>query len=149
MVNFLADRVQSSGVVFLPRLLEAIVADGATVVRFAAVVFSEPSISSRQSVEMVNQSLVVLWRMRVEQIAFPDHCGPRRKVVGDDAMTGLSQRLRYSGRAGEAIEDGARLHLLDKLQDVRQQLELGPGVFDSLRLSWVQIKVLFEQSANG
>ena len=71
--NLFADCIQSSGVVFLPRLLEAIVAHGAAAVWFAAVVLSEPSVSSGQSVELVDQGLVVFWRMRIEQIAFPEN----------------------------------------------------------------------------
>lgn len=53
-INLLANRIQSPRVVFLPRLFETIFADGVAAVRFATVVLSEPSVLSRQRVEMVN-----------------------------------------------------------------------------------------------
>ena len=73
---------------------------------------------------MVNKRTVVLGCVGIEQVTISENFRPRGKVISDDTVTILRQRLGNARRAGEAVEHSAWLHLLDELQDVGQQLEL-------------------------
>ena len=110
-----------------------VLANGRVSVCIAAVVFREPAVASRQRIEMIDERLIMTRGMRIEEVAGGKGFGPRGNVIGDDAMAGLGQGLRDTRGAGEAIQDRCGIYFADQLQNARQQLELGTGVFDALR----------------
>src|SRR6185369_6202210 len=88
-----------------------------------AIMFSEPTVLTWQSIQMVDQSLIMLSGKWTQQITISEHFGPGGNIVRDDAISRVSKRLGNACRAREAIENSLRIYFLSELKNVRQQLK--------------------------
>ena len=55
--------------------------------------FREPAVFSRQRIEVINHRLVMIFRMRIEQVARSENFLPDGDVIGNHTMAGLRQHL--------------------------------------------------------
>src|SRR6185437_1292940 len=88
LFDLFPDSIELESVVSLPRFL-----------CFTGVMLCKPSVLAGKRVEMVDQLLVALARMRIQQVTFTEDPGPYGDVVGNYAIAALRERLRNACRA--------------------------------------------------
>ena len=111
-LDLFTNRVELKRVLFLPRTLESVA---------PAIVFGKPAFLTWQSIQMVDQGLVMIARKWSKQVTISEHFGPDGNIIRNDAIARVCKRLRNARRTREAIENSLRIYFLSELENVRQE----------------------------
>src|SRR6185369_1115813 len=102
-LDLFTNRVELKRVLFLPRTLESVA---------PAIVFGKPAFLTWQSIQMVDQGLVMIARKWSKQVTISEHFGPDGNIIRNDAIARVCKRLRNARRTREAIENSLRIYFL-------------------------------------
>jgi hypothetical protein len=91
---------------------------------------------------MLDELRVVLSGEFIEKVTRGKSSRPHRPVVGKDFVSSLRQSLRDPSSSREAVQNTPRANLGYECQNLRQELELGPCVFDTLSGWGIQIRII-------